>query len=143
MKRARWTRFHSRFEEVKALAGHNPVRAQAAETATVPGWVIRAADLDGMGARSPRSVKLLKRLQSSREALQEKRAGSRFTEYGRWGLGKTAEKFRNAPQFPFSRLFPQILQDVVSVEPLGLGLEIVRDILLEIFQRHDYAADPA
>jgi hypothetical protein len=85
-------------------------------------------------------MKLLKRVQSSREAFQQESAGARFAASCPGGLSKTEEKLRNAPQLPFARLFPQVLEDVVSVESLGLGLEIIRNILFEIFQSHDYAA---
>jgi hypothetical protein len=92
------------------------------------------------GARSSRSVKALKRPQSSREALQQESTGVGFVESGVGGLSETGEKLRNAPQLPFSRMLIQVLEDVVSVETLGLSLEIISNILLEIFESHDDSA---
>src|ERR1700737_222945 len=90
-------------------------------------------------ARSPRSVKLLKGIQSSREAFQQESAGARFAKFGLGGLSKADEKLRNAPQLPFARLFPPVLEHIMSVEPFGLGLEIIRNVLFEILKSHDDA----
>ena len=59
------------------------------------------------------------------------------------GLSKAEEKLRNAPQLAFARLFPEVLKHVMSIEPFGLGLEIIRNVLLKIFQRHEYSPNTA
>src|SRR5437764_196515 len=91
-------------------------------------------------ARSPRSVQLLKGLQSSREAFQEESARVRDEKPGVAGLSKPHQKLGYAPQLAFACLLPQELENVGSLEPLGLGLKVIRDILLEIFQSHHDAA---
>jgi hypothetical protein len=105
--------------------------------------IVRRAPLEPrasvtLRAGSPRSVKLLKGIQGSREALQKESAGTRFAKSGPWGVGQTAKQLGNAPQLPLARVLPEEHEHVVPFEPLGLGLKIIRDILLEILQRHDH-----